>query len=98
VSSITDPEMIKKAEQKDRDERKQELNDLRTVLGTISGRRLMWRILIKCNTFATIFNKDISLMSYLAGKQDLGHFLMQEISESDNNLMLKLMRENQGEE
>jgi len=77
--------------------RKQELNDIRTVLSNASGRRFIWRMMGRCGTFESIFNDKSSTMAYLSGQQDLGHFLMAEIIEADENLLLKLMKENKKE-
>lgn len=98
MNNLADPKQVKKAELKEKDLRKQQLNDIRTVLSSISGRRLFWRILEHCNTFNTVFNEQHSTMSYLAGKQDLGHFIMSEITQADENLLLKLMKDNKGKE
>jgi hypothetical protein len=97
VSSIDNQEEVKKAERREKDLRKQELNDIRTVLSNASGRRLVWRLLSKCNSFNSVFSKDHSHMSYLAGRQDFGHFIMSEITEADENLLVKLMKDNSKE-
>ncbi len=75
--------------------RAQELTDIKTVLGTKSGMRLMWRLLEHCDTFGSVFSPDShASASYRAGKQDIGHFLMSEISEADENVLIKLMKIN----
>lgn len=79
---------------KSEDLRKQELNDIRTVLSNASGKRLIWRLLETCNTFNSVFSKELSTMSFNAGQQDIGHFLMAEIVNADENLLLKLMKDN----
>jgi len=94
MSNIDDPRVVEKAERKEKDLRKQELNDIRTVLSNSSGRRLVWKLLSKCNSFSTVFSENHSRMSYLAGQQDFGHFLMSEITEADENLLVKLMKDN----
>lgn len=33
-------------------------------------------------------------MSYQSGQQDLGHFIMSEITQADENLLLRLMKDN----
>jgi len=76
-----------------KERRKQELNDIITVLSTISGRRFIWRILGKCRTFESVWEASAKI-HYNAGKQDLGHYIMAEISESDSNLLFKMMKEN----
>ena len=95
-------DLTEKEKVKDRDIevdliRRKELNDIRTVLSNASGRRLMWRLMGHCGTFQTIFNKESSLMAYLSGQQDIGHFLMSEIAEADEGLLSKLMKENKKE-
>ena len=92
--NLADEKQVKKAALKERDIRKQELNDIRTVLSNASGRRLMWRLLEHCNAFGSVFTKDNAHMSYLSGRQDLGHFIMSEIVQADENLLLKLMKDN----
>ncbi len=96
--NLADPSTVKKAERKEKDIRRQELNDIRTVLSNSSGRRMVWRLMEMCNTFSSIFNNDASQMSYRSGKQDLGHFLMAEIVEADENLLLKMMKDNNKKE
>lgn len=97
MHNLADEQEVKKAERREKDLRKQELNDLRTVLSNVSGRRFVWRVLTRCNSFASVFSENHSTMSYLAGKQDLGHFIMNEITEADENLLLKLMKDNRKE-
>lgn len=89
---------VKKAEQREKELRKQQLNDIRTVMSNASGRRFMWRVLERCSTFNSVYNKESSTMAYLSGQQDLGHFLMAEIVEADENLLLKIMKDNQKKE
>lgn len=93
-NNISDPDKILKAERQEKDLRKQELNDIRTVLSNASGRRLVWRLLTQCNSFGSVFSKDLSTMSYQSGQQDLGHFIMSEITQADENLLLRLMKDN----
>jgi hypothetical protein len=93
-SNIADPRLVKEAEEKAKAVRKQELNDIRTVLSNASGRRFLWRILSRCKTFGSIFDESNPMMCYLSGQQDLGHYLMAEIAEADENLLFKLMKDN----
>lgn len=92
--NLSDPKLVEDAKRKSEDLRKQELNDIRTVLSNASGRRLMWRLLETCSTFSSVFSKELSTMSYNTGQQDIGHFLMAEIVNADENLLLKLMKDN----
>ena len=94
---LDDSKEVEMAELQERERRKQELNDLRTILSNSSGRRFMWRLLETCKVFNSVYSQDAHMMAYYSGKQDLGHFLMSEITEADNNLLLKLMKDNRKE-
>lgn len=97
VSNIADAEAVEKMRVEEEEQRRRELNDIRTLLSNQSGRRFMWRLLEHCNTFNSVYSADQSIMSYQAGKQDLGHFLMSEITQADENLLIKLMKDNRKE-
>ena len=96
--NLYDDEEVKKAERKERDRRKQELNDIRTVCSSASGIRLVWRLLSKAGAFNSNFDPDShASMSYLCGKQDFGRFIMSEVIEADPNLYIKMMKLNSKE-
>lgn len=96
VANAASEKQIKKAEVKGKDKRRQELSDIRTVLSSAPGRRLLWRVMEQCGTFSSIWEASAKI-HYNAGKQDLGHFIMAEIVEADENLLFKMMKENKGE-
>lgn len=94
---FNDEELEAKAEEaklREKEIRRQQMDDIRTVMSNASGRRLMWRLLERAGTFSSIFNSDTHLMSYKSGYQDFGHFLMAEIVAADENLLLKIMKDN----
>lgn len=97
MSSLTNKKSIEEEEKLLYIQRSQELNDIKTVLSTISGRRFLWKIMSKARTFASVFSENSNVMSYRSGKQDLGRFVMAEITEADENLLLKMMKENMKE-
>lgn len=92
--NLADKKQIKKAGQKEKDLRRQQMNDLRTVLSNASGRRFMWRVLERCQTFSSVFSKEPTTMAYMSGQQDLGHFIISEVTQADENLFIKLMKDN----
>ena len=96
--NINDKKVVKKLEQKSKDIRMQQLNDLRTVLSNNSGMRVVWRLLEACNTFGSTYNENPTHAAYKSGKQDLGHFIMSEITEADENLLFKMMKMNMKKE
>ena len=92
-------EKIKKCERIEQSEDAQEemLNDLKIVLDTKEGRRIFWMMLARCKTFGSIMETNARVY-YNAGQQDIGHFLLAQITKADDNLFLQMMRESkQGE-
>lgn len=92
--NIADKAEVAKTKRKVKDRRNQELNDIRTVLSTVSGRRLLWRMMEHTKTFGSIWEPSAKI-HYNSGKQDVGHFIMAEIMEADPNLFMKMMKEKQ---
>jgi hypothetical protein len=96
VKNAADKEQVKEGSRKERDKRKQELLDLQVVLDLPAGRRLLWRFLTECKTFESIWESSARI-HYLAGKQDLGHFIMAEIVAADEDSLLTMMKEAKSE-
>ena len=94
MHDLTDKKDIEEQEIKAKIIRDRELNDIRAVLSTNAGRRFVWKLLERCKAFGSIYDSDSKFMAYLSGQQDLGHYIMAEITETDENLLFKLMKEN----
>ena len=93
VKNLADKEQVKSAERKEKDRRRQEVEDLKEILSTKSGRRFIWRLLEHCKVFESIWHPS-ALIHYNAGKQDVGHFIMAEIISADTSAFQKMMEEN----
>lgn len=93
VTNASDYEQIKNAKKKEKITRENELDDIRVVLSSPEGKRFLWRILAKCKTFESIFEQSAKI-HYNAGQQDVGHFLMSEIIEADEEILFRMMNEN----
>lgn len=93
-TDLSDESVVK--ERKDGAERirRKEISDLKTVLSKPEGRRVFWRLLSHCNVYGSIFNQNNAIMSKNSGKQDVGHFIMAEIVEADENMYISMMKEN----
>lgn len=89
---LGDEKSVKKESERKRVARDLELDDLRSVLKTDAGRRVIWRLLTKCRTFESVFEQS-SKIYYNAGAQDLGHFIMSEIVEANEDFLLIMMKE-----
>ena len=96
VKNAANEKQVKKAEKKEISTRDLELKDLKEVLETPSGRRVMWRVLEKCKVFETIWEASAKI-HYNSGQQDVGHFIMAEIVDADERYLLEMMKENKKE-
>lgn len=96
LKNVADPIQVREAEKKERFSREGELNDLRKILGTKEGRRLLWRILEQCKVYSSIWEPSAKI-HYYAGRQDLGHFILAEIVAADDEAYIQMMRENKQE-
>lgn len=90
VKNANDPEQVQAAAKKERLTRRDELDDLRTVLALPAGRRFLLRLLKQTRVFETIWHGS-ALIHYNAGQQDIGHFLLAEIRKSDAKVLMEMM-------
>lgn len=97
VTDAADKKQIKNAEQKEKLSRDQELSDLAIVGATKEGRRFLWRLLEKCKVFESVWENSARI-HFNAGQQDLGHFVMSEITECDQKILFQMMTENKKEQ
>lgn len=63
-----------------------------------NGREFLWKVLQFCKPIGQpIFNPHSLTQSYLAGKQDVGNWLLGEILRVDEEIYLKAMQERRKE-
>lgn len=60
--------------------REREINDLKTVMGSVNGRRFMWRLLEKAGIFKSSMTGN-SQTFFLEGQRNIGLFLLAQINE-----------------
>lgn len=97
VRNASSKKQVKDAVRKEKFNRESELEDIKEVLKSVNGRRFIWRILSKCKTFESIWQPS-AMIHYNSGMQDLGHFIMAEITDADAELLFLMMKENKKEE
>jgi hypothetical protein len=93
VRNAADPKQVDNAKKKEKLRRENELADLRAVLNTLEGRRLVWRLLGKLKWGQSTFDTEVTQMAFNAGMQNAGNFLMAEIIEADQTKLLLMMQE-----
>jgi len=92
VGNASDKEQVKKAGTKEYLREKQKKEDLQAILGSVEGRRFLWSVLEKCGVFQSIWTPSAQI-HYLAGQQDIGHWLMAQIVDADQDAFLKMQKE-----
>lgn len=100
TGNAADEKQVKEAARKERDKREDEINDMKAVLATPEGRRVMYRILEHCGILKSIWTPSAEI-HFRAGRQDAGLFLMSEIVQADDKALtgyLLMMKEANGGE
>ena len=74
--------------------KKRQISDLQTVLKTVQGRRLLWRILQAARVHQHSFvPADAQATAFHCGQQSIGLFLLAEIEEAAPNAYLQMRGE-----
>ena len=77
-------EYTKEIAEKNRQRREEEINDLRAVLSSVSGRRFIWRLLERGGVFRSSFNAESdSYTAFNEGRRNLGLLVLNDILEAD---------------
>jgi hypothetical protein len=85
---LGDPASVKERDKALKLLAEQQGNDIREVMGTMQGRRFLWRLLSECNIFAaceTAFDE---------GARRKGLWLLDEIERTDCALFIEMWKEN----
>lgn len=90
VENASDRKQIREAKHTARSRRKRELDDVRAVLKSPAGERLLRRIAEHCGTFRSVFVLDPYATAFNAGRQDVGHFLLAEIEAASKDALLQM--------
>lgn len=93
TANAADAGQVKEARRRERDQLKQETDDLRWLLDQPQFRRFVWRYLGWCRVFESIFEQS-SKIYFNAGVQDVGHKLMAEVTAASPEAFLQMMQEN----
>lgn len=83
VKNAADPQQVKKAGREERFARRMELEDIKVVMDSPAGRRLMWRIINKLCHFDASSAEHSGSMTYLnEGERNIGRVLKSDICEA----------------
>lgn len=97
VGNAADKQQVEDAAQAEKRGRMREVDDMRSVLSSSQGRRVLWRIMQQCGVNQTVLGDTDARTNFNAGRQDVGHFVLAEIVEAAPARYLEMMMENQKE-
>ena len=75
------------------EERKIEIAELSVIMSTKGGRNFISRIIDRCGLFSDIYSTDTHEHARLAGRRQIGLWLLNEIKESTPGEYITLMKE-----
>lgn len=93
TGNAADPEQVKKAAQADKRDRQRQVEDMRSVLNTVQGRRVVWRYLCECKVFETSFHPSGSQTYFNEGMRNIGLQLLADINESSPEAYQVMLKE-----
>ena len=93
VRNAADPEQVRRAKDAVTFSHDDEVADLQAVLATMSGRRLLWRILGKSGFQRGSFSPDALTMAFQEGERNVALWLQAEIEGADSSAFLVMIRE-----
>jgi hypothetical protein len=94
-TNAADENQVKEADRSQKRQREQQLEDLRTVMKTPEGRRvLFWLINKVCHYDANDFNHSGSITNFSLGERNVGRILKGDACEASYELYQLAEREN----
>lgn len=92
VANAANRDQVRRANRKDKDDRRRELEILRAVLDSDAGEQLLWRLLQHGGMFESVFSTDPLTMAFQAGSQNESRWLASEIEQADPEALFRMMR------
>lgn len=97
VGNAADKKQVNDAKNKEKLSRDKELDDIRQVLSTPSGRRFYWGLLGFCGVFESSFTGN-SQTFFLEGKRQVGLKMLADLNEAQPDAYVTMMNEAKGDE
>lgn len=93
MANAGDKRAVETAKQRAKRIRKQEIADLREVMSSPSGRRLIWRFMERANPFGSAFNTNAMAQSHAIGWQDAAKWWLSEIDDACPEKYMQMVNE-----
>jgi len=94
VGNVADEDQIRRGRKKQNIREELELKDMKDLLATHFGKRILWRYLAFCKIFESSFTVDPNITSFNEGKRDVGLKMLADISEADPGAFVEMMLAN----
>lgn len=86
-------DQVEKLKARDELKRKQQIEDLKALMGEIGGRTFAWRLLEQCGVYRSSFSSDPLLMAFDEGRRSIGLWLIAELAAVDPSLFALMQQE-----
>lgn len=97
VGNAADPKQVKAADKKEKEQDRQEGEDIKSVLSTPAGRRFIWRYLGICGIFQSSYTGESAETFFNEGKRNVGLALLNDVTGVSPEAYLQMMQEAQEE-
>jgi hypothetical protein len=97
VFDASDEDQVKERKKVAKQADDDRLETLNGIMGTTQGRDWMFALLERCRVFATPFSTNALLMANAVGHQDIGRYLLGDLTTPDNFELYALMLREQKE-
>lgn len=91
--SIADKSQIKEQENRVRRKDERDLEDMRFILATTQGRRVIWRYLETCGVFKSSANNSGSWTYFYEGQRNIGLMLLADVENASPEAYLQMKKE-----
>lgn len=93
-TNASDSSKVESAKQKEKLRRDREIADLKAILESAPGRRVLWRILEKCGIYKQSAVQSGSWTYFNEGQRSVGNQLLAEIIQTNPEFYLQMIKEN----
>ena len=93
VKNASDRLKVKDAKKREKLEADNQVNEMKKVLDTLEGRRVLWRIMEFCGLFENRWVPNSARVSYDQGQRNVGLYVLAKVQEADVEKYFEMMRE-----
>lgn len=96
MRNVADQTQVNEAKSREAINKRREGDDMRFILATEQGRRVLWKYLEACGIYKSSFTGS-SETYFLEGQRNIGLKILNDIMDADPESYVKMMKEKKGE-